>query len=110
MGADDKVDLPFFDLFDVTLLLRGENQTRHLGDVDPKRTEAFQSQFIMLPRQQSGRSKHRDLFAATDGLKSGAEGDLGFAKADVATKQTVHGFRFFHVFFDFVHRTLLVGG
>ncbi len=44
----------------------------------------------MLLREDRGGHEDGDLFAALDDLEGGADGDLGFAKADVAADETIH--------------------
>ncbi len=51
----------------------------------------------MLLGQDGGRHEHGDLFAAHDGLESGANGDLGLAEADIAADEAIHRLLGFHV-------------
>ena len=47
------------------------------------------------------RHEHGDLLAVHDGLERGADRDFGFAKADVAADQAIHGLGRFHVLLRF---------
>ena len=64
----------------------------------------------MLLGQQRGRRQHSDLAPGRDCFERSAHGDLGLAEAHVATEQTIHRHRFFHVGFDLAHRRELVLG
>ena len=51
----------------------------------------------MLLCQDCGRSEHGDLPAVHDRLERSADGDFGFAKADVTADQPIHRLWTFHV-------------
>ena len=55
----------------------------------------------MLLREHGRRHEHGDLFAVHHGLERRADGDFGFAEADVAANQAVHRLGSFHVGFGF---------
>ena len=55
----------------------------------------------MLLRENRRRHENGNLFSVHHGLERGADGDFGFAKADVAANQTVHRLGAFHVGFGF---------
>ena len=63
----------------------------------------------MLLRQNGRRHEDGDLFAAHHGFERRADGDLGFAKADIAANQPVHRLGRFHVLFGFTDGAHLVG-
>ena len=65
---------------------------------------------VMLEREHRGGRQHGHLFAVAQRLEGGAHGDFGFAVADVAAQQPVHGMRRFHVALDFLHGGELVLG
>ena len=44
----------------------------------------------MLLGQDGGGNQHGDLFAGQRGFERGADGDLGFAVADIAANEPVH--------------------
>ena len=51
----------------------------------------------MLLRQHGSGHQHGYLLAAHDSLERGANGDFGFAEANIAADKTVHGAGSFHV-------------
>ena len=63
----------------------------------------------MLLGQQSGGHEYRGLTSVLHGLEHGPHGHLGLAEPDVATNQTVHGHRSFHVGLDVFDGPELVG-
>ena len=64
----------------------------------------------MLLGQQRGGGQQGDLLATGHGHKGGAQRDLGFAKAHIATDQAVHGAGADHVLNHAVDGGLLIGG
>src|ERR1700722_9065660 len=62
---------------------------------------------IMLRREDFGGRHQRYLIAVLDGDGRGFQGDNGFATADVALEQAVHGVGFFQIAGDFHQHTLL---
>ena len=64
----------------------------------------------MLFGQQSGWRQNSHLFATRDSHKRCAQGHFGFAKAYIATHQTVHGARADHVLNDGMNGGILVCG
>ena len=81
-----------------------------LGHLHRPFAKAVHQRLEMLLSQERGRCQHRHLFAARDGHKGGAQRDLGFAKAHIATNQPVHGARADHVLNYRVDGGALVGG
>ena len=63
----------------------------------------------MLLSQHCGWHQNRNLFAVCHGFKSGTQGNLGLAVADVTAKQPVHRAAGFHVGFDLLDCQKLVG-
>ena len=64
----------------------------------------------MLLRKQGSGYQHSYLFAAVYGQESGAHGDFGLAKTDVAANQAVHRLRVGHVLQYGGDGGFLVGG
>ncbi|MPM45532.1 hypothetical protein SDC9_92219 [bioreactor metagenome] len=62
----------------------------------------------MLPGEDGGRHKESHLLPGVNGLESGPDGDLRFAKAHISAQQPVHRGRFFHVLLDFPHASELI--
>ena len=56
----------------------------------------------VLEREHGGGREHGHLLAVAQRLEGRAHGDFGFAEADVAAEQPVHGMRRFHVALDFL--------
>ena len=98
--ADEDVDAAGFDaLDDLLLLLRGAEARDHL-DVDGELREALLEGLEVLEAEDGGRREDRDLLAVLHGLEGGAHGHFGFAVADIAAEQAVHGRGRFHVVLD----------
>ncbi len=93
VGADEDVDLACGGLLeDVLLLFCGAEARDHL-DVDGEVGEAALEGFEVLEGEDGGGREDGDLLAILHGLEGGAHGDFGFAVADVAAEQAVHGLR-----------------
>ena len=98
--ADEDVDLAVGDLFeDLFLLFRGAEAGDHL-DVDGEVGEAALEGLVVLEGEDRGRREDGDLFGVLHGFECGAHGDFGFAVADVAAEQAVHGLGGLHVLLD----------
>ena len=52
----------------------------------------------MLLHQKRGRGEYGNLFATHHRHKRGAQGDFGFAEADIAAHEAVHRFRLCQIF------------
>ena len=64
----------------------------------------------MLLGQHRRRHKNRNLLAEFHGFEGSAHGQLGFAVADVAAEQAIHGAGFLHVLLDVVGAGDLICG
>ncbi len=60
-------------------------------------SEALLESFEVLEGENRGGRKDGNLFVIGDGLEGGTHGDFGFAVADVAAEQAIHGLGRFHV-------------
>ena len=108
--ADDHVHAAVGQIFDDALLLAAGAKAREQFDANGIIGQALPERVEMLLRQHSRRHQHGDLLSVHHGLERGADGDLGFAKADVATNQAIHRLGFFHVGFGFLNGAPLIGG
>ena len=100
MGADEDVYLSLFGLFeDDFLLLWGAEAGDHL-DVDGEVGEAFFEGFVVLKAEDGSWREDGDLFSVLYCFEGGAHGDFGFAVADVAAEEAVHGLGGLHVALD----------
>ena len=64
----------------------------------------------VLEAEDGGGREDGDLLAVLHGLEGGAHGDFGFAVADVAAEQAIHGRGRLHVVLDVADgRELVVG-
>ena len=61
----------------------------------------------MLLGEDGGRSEQGDLLACNDGFENSAEGDFCFAKANVASAETIHGALAHHVTLNILRRLQL---
>ena len=92
--------LPCFGLLeDGRLFLRGAEAGEHF-DLDGEVGEAALEGFEVLEGEDGGGGEDGDLLAVLHGLEGGAHGDFGFAVADVAAEEAVHGLGGFHVALD----------
>ena len=73
-------------------------ETRKAGDFHGEIGEAVGKVLRVLLDQKRGRSEYGDLFAAHHRHKRGAQGDLGFAEADITAHKAVHRLRLRQVF------------
>lgn len=64
----------------------------------------------MLLAEDGGGAEDGDLAVGLDDLEGGADGDFGFAEADVAANEAVHGELGFEIGFDFEDGVELGGG
>ena len=109
MRTDHDVDGAVADsLHHLVLFLGGEEARQHLDPHGIVR-EPLAERLAVLTREQRGRNEDRDLLSVEDGLRRGAQGDLGLAVADVAADQSVHRNRPFHVGLGLDDRLGLVG-
>ncbi len=100
MGADEDVDLALLGFFeDELLFLRGAEAGDHL-DVDGEVGEAALEGLVVLEAEDGGRGEDCDLLSVLHGFEGGAHGDFGFAVADIAAEEAVHGLGGFHVGLD----------
>ena len=108
--ADHHVHGAFGEPFGGLLDLLGLLEAAHRGHVDGESLIAFGERLVMLLNQQRGGHEHGDLLAVLHRLERGSHGDLGFAEADVAADQAVHGPWLLHVGLHVVDGGELVGG
>ena len=90
-------------------LLRGAEAADHF-DLDGKGREALLESFAVLEGEDGGGREHGDLLVVADGLEGGAHGDFGFAVADIAAEQAIHGELRLHVALDVGDGLALVVG
>ena len=64
----------------------------------------------MLARQNRRRHKNCRLLAAKHTLHDRTQRDFGFAKADIAAQQAIHGAFGFHILLDFLYTAQLILG
>src|SRR3989475_11477932 len=110
MRANDDVHFAGFQIGENFFLLRGAAEAAEHFDARGKSGESFLEGFKMLKSEYGGGREDRDLLVVQNGLERRAHGDFGFAVADVATKQAVHGLGAFHVALDVADGGYLVGG
>jgi hypothetical protein len=107
--ADDDVDLSRLEASDGGALFFGRAKTAELGDVEGELGHPLAKAVEVLLGEDGCGDENGDLVAAVNGLKGGSHGDLGFAEANVAAEQAIHGSRAEHVGFDGSDRGKLVG-
>jgi len=108
VGADDDVHGAFADeLDDLLLFTRRAEPAEHL-DGDRVTGHAFAEHVPVLFREHGGRAEHGNLHAVHHRLERRADGDLGFAEADIAADEPVHWPVGFHVSFNLLDRGQLI--
>jgi len=110
VGADDNINFAGGECGDSLFLLAGMNEAGEDGDAHGVFGHAFGDSVPVLLGEDGGGDEDSGLFAGHDGFKGGAQGDFGFAEADVAANEAVHGAGGFHVLLNFGNGAGLVGG
>ena len=80
------------------------------NDSDTKRVKKLAEVFVMLMGQHLGRRHESGGVSGRDGAKHGGGGDDGFAAADIAVEEAVHGMSGGEVVEDLREDLLLRGG
>ena len=101
VGADDEVHRAVGEAGDGVADFGGGAEAVEQVDADRIVRHAFAEGAPVLFGEHGGGHEDGDLFAAGDGLEGGADGDLGFAEADIAADQAVHRAWRFEVVFGF---------
>ena len=109
MRADDDVHSAGAQILEDTLLLASGAETGEEFDLHRIIRHPLAERIEMLLREHGGGHQHGDLPAIHHCFERGANRDFGFAEADVAADQPIHGFGFFQVRFGFQDRANLVG-
>ena len=97
VGADDDVDLPFFEPLQDSLLLLGRAEAGEHLHRDRILLEPLVEGLVVLLGQDGGRHQNTGLLAVQSGFKGGPHGDLGLAVTHIAADQPVHRFALLHV-------------
>ena len=109
MRADEDVDVALGEIFEQGFGLRRGTGSGEIVDTDGEVLQPLGEGLVMLERQDGGGHHDGDLLAVGGGFEGGANGDFGFAEADIATYQTIHGARLLHVGFHLTRDAQLVG-
>ena len=99
-----------FDFFDNLLLLLGRPEAGDHLDVDGELRKAPLERLEVLEAEHRGGREHRDLLAVLHGFERGAHGHFGFAVANIAAEQPIHGCGRLHIVLDGADRRDLVVG
>ena len=112
VGADDDVGVAGDDGKEGVVFLGGGHVAGEGGDgeVDAGVGEEFGEAVSVLVGEDGGGGEEGALFAVFDGLEHGYEGDDGFAGADFALEEALHGVGGVEVGGDGVDDGLLAGG
>ena len=110
VGADHDVDTAIAQSGQGLFLLSGRAKAAEQSHGDGVVGHPFAQGLPVLLGQHGGGGEQGDLPAAHDGFESGADGDFGFAEADVAADESVHRLGRFHVGFGVDDGAELVGG
>ena len=112
VGADDDVGVAGDDGKEGVVFLSGGHVAGEGGDgeVDAGVGEEFGEAVSVLVGEDGGGGEEGALFAVFDGLEHGYEGDDGFAGADFALEEALHGVGGVEVGGDGVDDGLLAGG
>ena len=110
MRSNDDVYFSGFQEHERFLLLGGGAEAAHHVDDRGESSEAALEGFEVLEGEHGSGREHGDLFAVGDSFEGRAHGDFGFAVADVAAEQAIHGRGALHVALDVGDGGVLVGG
>lgn len=110
VGADEDIDFAAAEAGDDFALFGGAAEAAEHVDAHGEAGHAFDEALVVLQGEDGGGDEDGGLFAVHDGFEGGAHGDFGFAKADIAADEAVHGFGGLHVGFDGGDGGFLVGG
>ena len=102
VGADEDVKLAGTGAFKDFLDLSGGFETGNGFDEEGITGDALTHGFFVLLGQYRCGDEDCDLFSELDDLEGGAHGDFGFAVANVAAEEAVHGAGAGEVIFDFI--------
>ena len=97
MGADDDIDAPLGQRLKGRALLGVGLETAHALNAKRISAKAVAKAALVLLAQHRRRHQHRDLHSRVDRFERGADGDLGFAKTDIAANEPIHRSRTLHV-------------
>ena len=97
VGTDDDVDAAVAQTGERLLLLLRRAEAAEQADGHRIVRHAFAQRLPMLVSEHGGGCEEGDLASAGDGFERGADGDLGFAEADVAADEAIHRLGRFHV-------------
>ena len=86
----------------------GAPETVQVFDLAWKILQPVRKGLIMLKGKNSRRNENRNLFGICNNFKCSSDGDLGFAKTNVATYQAIHWKTGFEIFFNVEGRLDLV--
>ena len=93
MRADNNIDRAIRHAFQRGFGGFAVVETRKAGDFHREIGEAVGEVLRVLLDQKRGRGEYGDLFAAHHRYKRGAQGDFGFAEANIAAYEAVHRLR-----------------
>ena len=108
--TDHHIDGTVFKSLDGVVDLLGGLETAHRPYFHRESFKTFGERLEMLLHQQCGRHQHSHLFGILHRLECGTYGDFGFAESHVAANQAIHRHGLFHIGFDFVDGSQLIGG
>ncbi len=110
VGAGDDIDGSVGDARKHGLGVFGSDETAEHFDASGEGSETAFEGFVVLEAENGGGSEDGDLFSVAESFEGGAHRDFGFAEADIAAEQAVHGVLAFHVALDVARGVELVLG
>ena len=110
VGADEDVDFAAMGASEgFVLLFAGAEAADHV-DGDGEGGHAFDEGVVVLLGKDGSGYEEGDLLAVLNGFEGAAHGNFGFAEADIAAEELIHGLGFFHGGFELVGGGELVSG
>ena len=110
MGADEDVDFAAMGASEgFVLLFAGAEAADHV-EGDGEGGHAFDEGVVVLLGKDGSGYEEGDLLAVLNGFEGAAHGNFGFAEADIAAEELIHGLGFFHGGFKLVGGGELVSG
>ena len=100
VGADEDVEAAGGEALEGLADLAGRFEAAEDVNDEGEVGEAFGEGAIVLFGEDGGGDEDGDLFSGFDGFEGSAEGEFGFAVADVAAEEAVQGAGLLHIEFD----------
>jgi hypothetical protein len=110
MRTDDDINFSIFEELEDIAFFFGASETVDIFNFDAELFESAGESFGMLEGEDGGRNEDSDLFFVEYGFEGSSDGHFGFAEADIAADEAVHGVIAEHIILNGDGCFELVGG